>query len=87
MKTDFAYDQVREWSNTLDSALEHAAHAWAALEQEKKIQYMLKDAWPPHIKAPVGSLEYHLAAMIGYVFKVTGAPGGMIEQLEEEDKP
>lgn len=51
----------------LDAALEHASHGWHALEKERAITYTVPDAWPPHIKAEIGSAEYHIAAMIAAV--------------------
>lgn len=48
----------------LSNTLEHASHSWLALEKEKPITYTIPDCWPPQIKAEVGTVEYHVAAMI-----------------------
>lgn len=49
----------------LDSAIEHASHAWAALCRDNGVGQ--SDSWPPQTDAPVGSSLYHFAAMIMYV--------------------
>ena len=54
----------------LDSALEHASHGWAAFERETEVNRINPDSWPPRVEAPVGSAQYHLAAVIMYVFEV-----------------
>ena len=58
-----------QWRNTLESALEHASHAWVALERLTPTGKK-GDSWPPEVDGPTGSAAYHLAAMIGYVFEV-----------------
>ena len=55
-----------EWRSTLDTALEHASHAWANTGRpEEEMKW-----WPPTTAAEVGTTEYHLAAMIRYVYEV-----------------
>lgn len=49
----------------LDSALEHAAHAWNALCKDSGVSQ--GDQWPPKVEGPVGSSLYHFAAVIMYV--------------------
>ena len=52
----------------LDSALEHSSHAWRDLEVRGLIAEQLDGPWPPSAEgAPVGSVPYHLAAMIRYI--------------------
>lgn len=48
----------------LSNALEHASHGWLAIEKDKPIVYTIPDCWPPQIQAEIGSVEYHVAAMI-----------------------
>jgi len=54
---------------TLDAALEHASHGWHAFEKETNVNRLNPDSWPPQVGAPVGSAQYHLAAMIGAVHR------------------
>lgn len=51
----------------LDSALEHAAHAWNDLCKLTTVNITDYDMWPPQVKAEPGTAPYHLAAMIRYV--------------------
>lgn len=52
--------------DNLSAALEHAAHAWYALQQAGLAPETI--AWPPEAsQGGVGSPSYHLAAMIRYV--------------------
>lgn len=54
---------------TLDSALEHASHAWSALERETKVNRVNEGFWPPQVDAPVGSAQYHFSALIDAVYR------------------
>lgn len=58
------------WRDILDTALEHASHAWYALERQGGVNRLNEDAWPPKVNNPVGSAPYHFAAFIGYVQEV-----------------
>lgn len=51
----------------LDSALEHGSHGWLDIERRLNVQTKIKDVWPPSVSNKVGSAEYHIAAMIGYI--------------------
>jgi hypothetical protein len=53
----------------LDTALEHASHGWHALEKETSVNRINPDSWPPRVIAPVGSAQYHLAAVIEMAYK------------------
>ena len=57
------------WRDILDTALEHASHAWAALSKEGAKEKD-PDSWPPQSLDKVGSANYHVAALIDYVFEV-----------------
>jgi hypothetical protein len=67
-----------EWRNILDTALEHASHAWARTDRPEEE----KDWWPPKTSAEVGTVEYHLAAMIGYVFEVYSGIAAIHPEVE-----
>jgi uncharacterized protein YllA (UPF0747 family) len=67
----------------LDSALEHAAHGWTALERETKVHRTNPDSWPPQVEARVGSAEYHLSAMVMYVFAAYGIVSKEMEHTED----
>jgi len=67
-RRDMTYS-VERLEALLDSALEHAAHGWSAFERETTVCRRNPDSWPPQVKAPVGSAQYHLAAMLTYVFE------------------
>lgn len=54
---------------TLDAALEHASHGWSAFERETSVNRLNPDSWPPRVKAPVGSSQYHFAAMVDAVYR------------------
>lgn len=56
----------------LAAALEHASHGWAAFEKETSVNRINPDAWPPVVRAPVGSAQYHLANTIALVFEAYG---------------
>ena len=57
------------WRDTLDTALEHASHAWGALRKQGAKEKE-PDMWPPKSLDEVGSAAYHVAALIDYVFEV-----------------
>ena len=75
----FSHDP-KQWLNQLEAANEHAAFAWHALG----VTSNLENSWPPVVtgRAKVGSLTYHLAALIGYVNKVFN---GIAETLPDEE--
>jgi hypothetical protein len=54
---------------TLDAALEHASHAWSAFERETNVNRVNPGFWPPEVKAPVGSAQYHFSAVIDAVYR------------------
>lgn len=58
------------WYNVLDTALEHASHAWTALEREGTVERIDPNAWPPNVSNEVGSAPYHFASMITYIIEV-----------------
>lgn len=58
---------INQMEATLDAALEHASHGWHALEREMSVNRLNPQSWPPRVQAPVGSAQYHLAAMIDAV--------------------
>lgn len=55
---------------TLDTILEHASHAWRALEAAGLAENNPDGAWPPQTNQPHGSVAYHLAIMIQYTKKL-----------------
>lgn len=67
----------------LDCALEHASHGWSAFERETKVNRLNPDGWPPLVEAPVGSAQYHLSAMLIYVFEAYGLIAKEKEHAEE----
>jgi N-acyl-D-aspartate/D-glutamate deacylase len=62
-------ENINQMEATLDAALEHASHGWSAFERETKVSRVNPDFWPPEVKAPVGSAQYHFAAMIDAVHR------------------
>lgn len=62
----------KEIKAKLDCVLEHAAHAWNAYNQLRPEDVTINDldCWPPDITAEVGSIAYHLIAMIEYTKQV-----------------
>lgn len=65
-------ENVNQIEATMDAALEHASHAWNALEKSGEAKRIDNDMWPPKVEAEVGSLQYHLAAMTDAVFRAYG---------------
>lgn len=57
------------WREVLDTALEHASHAWAAMSKAGAKEEN-PDLWPPKSLDAVGTAPYHVAAMIDYVYSV-----------------
>lgn len=53
--------------SALSTALEHASHAWRALERTGQAENDPDGPWPPRTTRPVGSAAYHLAAMIAVI--------------------
>lgn len=55
--------------NTVETALEHAAHGWNALKKAGDLPPDTDDrGWPPVVPhRHVGSAAYHWAAVIGYL--------------------
>lgn len=58
------------WLNTLETALEHGSHAWAALLRDgiAHVRDEKRLTWPPECADPPGSAAYHVAAVLGYVW-------------------
>lgn len=65
----------------LDCILEHAAHAWNAYDKLRPEDVTINDpsCWPPDITAGVGSIAYHMVAMIEYAKQLSDS----IEIVEE----
>lgn len=60
---------ISQWYDVLDTALEHASHAWYALEQTGTVE-RTNSGWPPNVANKVGSAPYHFASMITYIHEV-----------------
>ena len=60
---------LEEWRNTLQTAQEHAAHAWADLKRSGLVDETMP-VWPPEVSNAIGTAAYHFAAMIMYVQRV-----------------
>lgn len=73
---------IERLESLLDTALEHASHGWHALEKEAEVNRLNPDSWPPQVKAEVGSAQYHLSAMITYIFEAYGAIRGELDHTE-----
>jgi hypothetical protein len=60
------------WRDVLDTGLEHASHAWHALQKADlaHVKDLDHPTWPPQCTDETGSAAYHLAALISYVFEV-----------------
>lgn len=76
---------IKRMEALLDTALEHASHGWHALEQETKVNRLNPESWPPGVKAEVGSAQYHLAAMISYIFEAYESISGEVDHIEQVD--
>jgi hypothetical protein len=71
----------------LETALEHASHAWAALRKAEQIpdRPHIVDGWPPMIDwqlRDVGTTPYHLAALINGTWEVYQ---GLLKNSEVEE--
>ncbi len=67
----------------LDSALEHSSHAWRDLEVRGIVPEAPDGPWPPDVPCAVGSVGYHLRAMIGYVKQAYDQLGAIAEREQE----
>ena len=63
-------EEMAGWRDTLETAMEHASHAWADLRRHGLVDEVLPPRWPPEVTNPVGSAAYHFAAMSMYVQRV-----------------
>jgi hypothetical protein len=65
-------ENINQIEATMDAALEHASHAWTALERETLVNRENPESWPPRVAASVGTAQYHFAAMIDAVYRAYG---------------
>lgn len=66
----------------LDSALEHASHAWRKLELDGRVPPL--ESWPPSTDDTVPqSAEYHLASMLFYVKQSFDLLSGEVEKIDK----
>lgn len=84
---EMAHNGLGDWRGTLESALEHASHAWADLKRHGLVDETMP-VWPPDVSNDVGTVAYHFAAVIKYVQRVYEAiwiicPGKESEGREE----
>lgn len=68
---------------TLETALEHGSHAWRALEVAGLAEDDPDGVWPPETQRPVGSVAYHVAAMLRYVKTLHDALGDLEDSRHE----
>ena len=71
----------------LETALEHASHAWNALEKSGQIpdRPRVADGWPPMIDwqlKDVGTTSYHVAALINGTWEIYQ---GLLKNSEVDD--
>lgn len=71
----------------LETALEHASHAWTAFRKAGLINRpaLIKDCWPPHTdwqQQDIGTAPYHVEALIQYTWEVYQ---GLLKNSEADD--
>jgi len=60
-------EQIVDWRETLDTIVEHAAHAFGDLRRRDELDEIPPPRWPPEVRNEVGTVTYHLAAMAMYI--------------------